>query len=507
MQAGACIGSSVGLWRRWKPRKTRPAACVAPRSSSSASRWGSPPAPPGFVRTAPGAGHQHGNRAVDRDLAAFRSDGRGPAHQRPVRDPRPTPHARNRHARRRTREPRPHGAGPRNRRALRRHQGLARQLFAAGRRRRGFLDQRSGRVDTSFGQAQRQFTWGVSGSQLLYSPGAHADLRFRRDTYRSTEHDYMAARLDTMLEAGVAYLDVLRAKNNERVNGDNLRLTRKNLALAETRNAIGVAGREEVFRWQTQIAESRSAVIGASALRNQAEIQLNRILNRQARGSVSGSAARGRSRGHSGKRPAAGEVLAGRLVVQSLPGVHGQRGDSELARNPQHRRHDWSEGRAAQRRAPPARHSGHRSGRRLHAHSLRGRTRFGAARAHPRRRHRRSSNLHLERRRHRFAHAVRRNLELRAHPPNLPRNRSASKPIARSSRNGSNRTSAPRSTRRAFHTPTSPSLETQPRPRPETWNWSPTSISVAQRTSFSSSTRRTRPSAQPSRRPTPSTTF
>ena len=136
-------------------------------------------------------------------------------------------------------------------------------------------------VSTSFGQAERQFTWGVSGSQLLYSPGAHADLRFRRDTYLATEQDYMAARLDTMLEAGVAYLDVLRAKNNEGVNRDNLRLTRKNLALAETRNAIGVAGREEVFRWQTQIAESRSAVIGASALRNQAEIQLNRILNRQ----------------------------------------------------------------------------------------------------------------------------------------------------------------------------------------------------------------------------------
>ena len=135
-------------------------------------------------------------------------------------------------------------------------------------------------VSTPFAQAQRQFTWGISGSQLLYSPAAHAELRFRRDTYWSTEHDYMAARLDTMLEAGESYLNVLRAKNNERVNRDNLRLTRKNLALAETRNAIGVAGREEVFRWQTQIAESRSSVIGASAQRNQAEIDLNRILNR-----------------------------------------------------------------------------------------------------------------------------------------------------------------------------------------------------------------------------------
>ena len=135
-------------------------------------------------------------------------------------------------------------------------------------------------VSTSFGQAQRQFTWGVQGSQLLYSPSAHGDLRFRRDTYWATEHDYMSARLDTILEAGEAYLNVLRAKNSERVNRDNLKLTRKNLSLAETRNTIGVAGREEVFRWQTQIAESRSSVIGASALRNQAEIDLNRILNR-----------------------------------------------------------------------------------------------------------------------------------------------------------------------------------------------------------------------------------
>jgi outer membrane protein TolC len=135
-------------------------------------------------------------------------------------------------------------------------------------------------VSTSFGQAQQQFTWGVQGSQLLYSPSAHGELRFRRDTYWSTEHDYIAARLDTILEAGEAFLNVLRAKNTERVNRDNLKLTRKNLSLAETRNAIGVAGREEVFRWQTQIAESRSSVIGASASRNQAEIDLNRILNR-----------------------------------------------------------------------------------------------------------------------------------------------------------------------------------------------------------------------------------
>ena len=139
-------------------------------------------------------------------------------------------------------------------------------------------------IASAFGPAERQFEWTLSGRQLLYSAGAHGALRAARDGYRSIEADFNSVRLDTMLAAGEAYLNVLRAKNNERVQRDNLRLTRKNLSLAETRNAIGVAGREEVFRWQTQIADSRAEVIQASATRNQAEIELNRVLNRPLEG-------------------------------------------------------------------------------------------------------------------------------------------------------------------------------------------------------------------------------
>ncbi|MGB5809821.1 MAG: TolC family protein [Polyangiales bacterium] len=145
----------------------------------------------------------------------------------------------------------------------------------------GFVDPD---IATPFGTAARQFDWGISGSQLVYSAGAQGALRSARFRYRSIESDFNSVRLDTMLAGGVTYLNVLRAKNNERVQRDNLRLTRKNLSLAETRNAIGVAGREEVFRWQTQIAESRAAVIQANATRNQQEIELNRVLNRPLEG-------------------------------------------------------------------------------------------------------------------------------------------------------------------------------------------------------------------------------
>ncbi len=81
-------------------------------------------------------------------------------------------------------------------------------------------------------------------------------------------------------EAAIAFLDVLRAGTGEGVRKQNLSLTRTNLDLSRVRQSIGTANPAEVFRWESQVATERSQVISASALRNQAEIALNRILNR-----------------------------------------------------------------------------------------------------------------------------------------------------------------------------------------------------------------------------------
>jgi outer membrane protein TolC len=130
------------------------------------------------------------------------------------------------------------------------------------------------------GRAERQFDWFVEGRQLLYSARSHGNLRSQRDQQQALVDTYYSARLDIMLEAGEAYLDVLRAKNNERVSRYNLELTRKNLALAETRNEIGVAGRDEVIRWEIEMADSRARLIQAVATRKQTELAFNRVLNR-----------------------------------------------------------------------------------------------------------------------------------------------------------------------------------------------------------------------------------
>lgn len=134
-------------------------------------------------------------------------------------------------------------------------------------------------VASSFFDAERQISYSPSLEQLIYSPRVVNNIASQNANRRRAVASVDSERLDTVSDTATAYLDVLRARTQEKISRDNLRLTRANLALAEIRVDIGTSGPEEVFRWQTEIANSRSDVIFASASRNQAEIVLNRFRN------------------------------------------------------------------------------------------------------------------------------------------------------------------------------------------------------------------------------------
>ncbi len=137
------------------------------------------------------------------------------------------------------------------------------------------------RASASFGQqSQRTLSGAARFSQLLFSESAWADYSAQRSLQDSREYDRDALALDISLGAATAYLDVLRAKTFERIQQENLRLTRTNLEDSRLRERIGAGRPAEVLRWESQIAIDRQAVISASAERNVAEMELNRILNR-----------------------------------------------------------------------------------------------------------------------------------------------------------------------------------------------------------------------------------
>ena len=129
-------------------------------------------------------------------------------------------------------------------------------------------------------QAERQASGGLDISQVIYSEQAKAGYDVERQLQTSREEERFQLRLDIILEAAQSYLDVLRVKTIEKIQKANLALTRSNLGLARARVDVGAAGRDEVLRWRSQIAQNRRSVIDASAQRNQTEIAVNHVLNR-----------------------------------------------------------------------------------------------------------------------------------------------------------------------------------------------------------------------------------
>lgn len=121
---------------------------------------------------------------------------------------------------------------------------------------------------------------GASVSQILYSEQAFANIAIQKAAQRSREMAFHELKLDIALNAAVAYLNVLKAKNLERIQSENLRVSRENLRLAKTREDVGQSGPADVYRWESQIATNQRDVIRAKENYQNAQIQLNRLLHR-----------------------------------------------------------------------------------------------------------------------------------------------------------------------------------------------------------------------------------
>ncbi len=132
----------------------------------------------------------------------------------------------------------------------------------------------------SFGVSpERLWSGQASGSQLIYSEKAWANYTVEKHYQTSRVMERDTVRLDIMQQAAKAYLQVLRAQTIERIQKENLKLTRANLERARIRQSTGVAGPDEVYRWENQIANNRQAVLRAESATLDAMEALNRVLN------------------------------------------------------------------------------------------------------------------------------------------------------------------------------------------------------------------------------------
>lgn len=137
----------------------------------------------------------------------------------------------------------------------------------------------SDRAEGGFGNTPEKsmFARG-SFEQLLYSDKAWTNYTVEQRRQEGRQASRRQIELEVTQAAALGYLNVLKTQTIERIVKENLKLTRSNLELARVREQVGVAARDEVFRWESEIARGRIEVLDAQAQRQQAAIGLNRIL-------------------------------------------------------------------------------------------------------------------------------------------------------------------------------------------------------------------------------------
>jgi len=137
------------------------------------------------------------------------------------------------------------------------------------------------RAENSFGtQPEKMVTGTLSATQLIYSEPVWANLSIQNSVQLTREAELNQLSLDISLAAATAFFDILRIKNFENIQKENLKRTKSNLEMARVRETVGSAGPSEVYRWESQLAQNRNAVIQILADKNIARINLNRLLHR-----------------------------------------------------------------------------------------------------------------------------------------------------------------------------------------------------------------------------------
>lgn len=127
---------------------------------------------------------------------------------------------------------------------------------------------------------ERALTGTLTASQQLYSESSWTNYTVEKYTQSGREYNRDSVELDVIFEAATAYLEVLRRKTIERLQIDNMKLTQANLERSQIRLSIGVAGPDELYRWQTQFANDRQIVLQAESASFDAMQALNRIIAR-----------------------------------------------------------------------------------------------------------------------------------------------------------------------------------------------------------------------------------
>jgi len=119
---------------------------------------------------------------------------------------------------------------------------------------------------------------GLSLSQMIFDDEKVSNFRAAGRTYNAARYQNETDRYDVFSEAEQAYLLFVQSRILYQVQKYNLELLVGNLEIARMRFDAGIAGKDEIYRWQAQVSQQRAFLLDRIAEVASRRIALNQVL-------------------------------------------------------------------------------------------------------------------------------------------------------------------------------------------------------------------------------------
>ncbi len=120
------------------------------------------------------------------------------------------------------------------------------------------------------------FQMGVD--QVIYSPALVTNILVKKKMVDFTKQEQFLTEQNMGIDVALLYIETLMLENMLKVQKEDVKESRENLAIARVREKMGVCGKEEPLRWATQLFEEEQELLDMTAELKNLKLAINKLL-------------------------------------------------------------------------------------------------------------------------------------------------------------------------------------------------------------------------------------
>lgn len=114
--------------------------------------------------------------------------------------------------------------------------------------------------------------------QVIYSPALVTNILVKKKMVDFTKQEQFMTEQNMGIDVALLYIETLMLENMIKIQKEDVKESRENLAIARVREKMGTCGKEEALRWATQLFSEEQELLDMTAAYKNIKVDMNKVL-------------------------------------------------------------------------------------------------------------------------------------------------------------------------------------------------------------------------------------